>query len=204
MAYPRAFVNSVVLPTGEILVVGGQTLPVPFSDDNAILIPELWNPTTQTFRQLAPMQTPRVYHSVALLMPDGRVFVGGGGQCGQGCPANHPDAEIFSPPYLFNPDGTAASRPAISSSPSSGSYGQAVTVKTNAKVSSFVLMRLPSVTHTVDNDQRRVPLQIHSSSGNSYVLSLPPDPGTAPPGPYMLFAINSNGVPSTGRMIGID
>ena len=201
MQYPRAFANAVVLPTGQIFVVGGQTYAVPFSDDTAILTPELWDPATETFAPLAPMKTPRVYHSVALLQPDGRVFVGGGGLCGD-CATNHADAEIFSPPYLFNPDGSEASRPAITSAPSTGNLGQLIYVTTDVDVTSFALMRLSTVTHTVDNDQRRVPLAIWSrqSSGN-YTLSLPSDVGTAPPGYYMLFALNGQGVPSQAQMI---
>ena len=100
MTLARTYANAVVLPTGQILVVGGQPIGKAFHDDNAVLTPELWDPATNppSFRELADMKTPRVYHSVALLLSDGRVFVGGGGQCGT-CPTNHPNAEIFSPPY---------------------------------------------------------------------------------------------------------
>jgi len=97
MTFPRTYANAVVLPTGQILVVGGQTPGVTFSDDNPVLIPELWDPATESFTQLAPMQTPRVYHSVALLLSDGRAFAGGGGQCGD-CAVNHPNARSFRLP----------------------------------------------------------------------------------------------------------
>jgi hypothetical protein len=146
------------------------------------------------------MQTPRTYHSTALLLPDGRVFVGGGGQCGS-CSTNHLNAEIFSPPYLFNSNGSQANRPTIGSAPSTAALGSAISVSTNTQVSAFAIMRLSSVTHTTDNDQRRVPLVISSSSGNSYSLKIPSDPGIVPPGYYMLFAINSQGTPSVATMI---
>ena len=82
MTYARAFGNSVVLPNGKVFVTGGQPYPVPFTDTNAVLTPELWDPASQTFTILPPETNPRTYHSVALLMLDGRVFSGGGGLCG--------------------------------------------------------------------------------------------------------------------------
>ena len=73
---------------------------------------ELWNPVTQEWTTVSSSAVPRTYHSSAVLVPDGRVFVGGGGLCG-GCGVNHLDAEMYSPPYLFNADGSAAARPSI-------------------------------------------------------------------------------------------
>ena len=205
MTFARTYANAVVLPTGQILVVGGQPIGVTFTDTNAVLTPELWDPATNppSFRELADMQTPRVYHSVALLLSDGRVFVGGGGQCGT-CPTNHPNAEIFSPPYLFAADGTLAARPAITDAPSAGTLGQTITVTATQNLSSFALIRLSVVTHSTNNDQRRIPLGIQSQpSAGQYVLAIPADPGTVPLGYYMLFAIDANGVPSQGSMIRI-
>ncbi|MGT2489831.1 Kelch repeat-containing protein [Cupriavidus basilensis] len=72
-----------------------------------MLTPELWDPATEKFQKLAAMATPRTYHSVALLLRDGRVLSGGGGLCG-GCTTNHPNVEILTPPYLLNADGSAA------------------------------------------------------------------------------------------------
>ena len=204
LAYPRAFSSGVALPNGQVVIVGGQTTPVPFSDNTAILVPEIWDPATRVFRQMKPMQTSRVYHSTAILLPDGRVFVGGGGQCGQGCSANHFNTEILTPPYLLNPDGSAAARPTIASAPSTGTLGGTLAVTTGAPVTSFVLMRLSSITHTVNNDQRRIPLAIQSTSGaTSYTLAIPADPGVVLPGYYMLFALNAQGVPSVAATVRI-
>ncbi len=203
MTYPRAFSNAVPLPDGEVVVVGGQSLPQPFTDTDAVLVPEIWNPQTQHFSLLAPMQIPRTYHSTAILLPDGRVFVGGGGQCGVGCPNNHLDAEILSPPYLFNADGTAATRPVIQSAPTLAQRGSTMQVTTQGAVSSFALMRLSATTHTVNNDQRRVPLSIASVNGTNYTLSIPADPGVVLPGYYMLFALNAQGVPSVATTVQI-
>ena len=204
MAYPRAFANGVILPNGQIVIVGGQTHPVPFSDNTTIFVAEMWDPDTRVFRQLKPAATPRNYHSSALLLPDGRVFVGGGGQCGSGCAGNHLNVEILTPPYLLNADGSAASRPAITAAPATGALGGTIAVNTDVPVMSFVLMRNGSATHTVNNDERRVPLAIDSTSGaSSYVLRVPSDPGVAVPGYYMLFALDARGVPSRAATVRI-
>ncbi len=201
MSYQRAFASNVILPNGNVVIVGGQTVAVPFTDTTAIMVPEIWDPTTQRFNLLKPMQTPRTYHSTAILMADGRVFVGGGGLCGVGCANNHLNAEILTPPYLLNADGTPAARPAIVSAPASTTHGTTIAVSTQGAVSSFVLMRMSSITHTVNNDQRRIPLAIAASSGTAYQLAVPADSGVVPPGYYMLFALDANGVPSVSKAI---
>jgi galactose oxidase len=196
MAYPRGFSNGTILPNGQVVIVGGETYPVTFTDSTAVLIPEIWDPQTRIFRQLNPMQTPRVYHSTGILLSDGRVYAGGGGQCSAGCPANHFDTEILTPPYLLNPDGSPAARPTITSASSTVTLGGTISANTNTPVASFVLMRLSSVTHTVNNDQRRIPLQTQFANGTTYVLSVPSNPGIVLPGNYWLFALNAQGVPS--------
>lgn len=203
MYYARAMGNAVVLPTGQVVVVGGQSIPQPFTDTSAVMTPEIWDPTTNTWNLLKPMQTPRTYHSTALLLPDGRVFVGGGGLCGNGCAQNHMNAEVLSPPYLFNSDGSAAARPAIVSAPVTGTRGGSITVTTSTAVSSFSLVRLSSVTHTTNNDQRRIPLTATLTSANTYSLAIPADPGVVLPGYYMLFAMNAKRVPSVSTSIRI-
>ncbi len=200
MQYARGFHNSVVLPNGQVIVIGGMPNPVAFSDFNAVLAPELWDPTTKTWSSLASMQVPRNYHSVALLLPDGRVFSGGGGLC-ENCGANHPDAQIYSPPYLFNSDGTLADRPTINTASSTAVYGSTIQVTANREVSNFSLVRFSTVTHTVNNDQRRIPLTFTTAGTNSYNLEIPTDAGVAPPGYYMLFALDSQGVPSVANIL---
>jgi galactose oxidase len=209
MTYQRAFSNSVVLPDGTVVVIGGQSIPQPFTDSAAILVPEIWSPVTQKFSLLNPMQTPRTYHSTALLLPDGRVFVGGGGQCGLGCAQNHLNAEILTPPYLLNANGSAATRPVITTASTEATLGGQITASTTSAVTSFVLMRLSATTHTVNNDQRRIPLSIAtaqagSGGAQSYTLTMPSaDPGVVLPGYYMLFALNASGVPSVSTTIQI-
>ena len=116
-AYARSFANAVVLPNGQVLVIGGQTVGKVFSDDNSVLAPELWDPATETFAPLPPIAVGRNYHSVALLLPDARVLSGGGGLCGWGCSANHADVQILTPYYLFDLDGRRRRRGPRSSAP---------------------------------------------------------------------------------------
>lgn len=203
MTYARAFQESVVLPNGEVLVVGGQPDPVPFTDTDAVLTPELWNPATGRFALMAAEAVPRTYHSVALLLPDGRVFSGGGGLCGDGCATNHPDGQIFTPPYLLNADGSLRVRPTITAAPSAAATGDTITVRTGGAVSSFDLVRMGAVTHTVDSDQRRIPVASAATGTTSYQVSIPASSGTVVPGNYMLFAFNSAGTPSVSTMITI-
>jgi hypothetical protein len=200
MAYARAMHNSVVLPNGQVVVIGGQGVPVPFSDDLSVLAPELWDPATESFTTLAPMQTPRNYHSVALLLLDGRVLAGGGGLCGS-CSTNHANVEILTPPYLLNADGSAATRPSITSAPATATLGTQISVATNSAITSFALVRMGTSTHSIDTDQRRVPVTFSSSGSNAYSVAIPSDPGVVLPGYWMLFALNGSGVPSVAKSI---
>jgi galactose oxidase len=203
MTYARAFSNSVVLPDGKVLVVGGQQYARPFTDTGAALSPELWDPATGKFTVMAPETIPRTYHSVALLLPDGRVFSGGGGLCGETCTTNHPDGQIYSPPYLFNPDGTLRSRPAISAAPASATTGSTITVTASSATPKFALVRTSAVTHSVNNDQRLIPLTPATANGTTYTLDLPSDKGILLPGEYMLFALSANGTPSVAKTMNI-
>ncbi|MEW2135757.1 galactose oxidase-like domain-containing protein [Streptomyces sp. NPDC005409] len=203
MEHARAFSNSVVLPDGKVAVFGGQAYPVPFSDATSVLAPELWDPATGTFSPLATMAIPRNYHSVANLLPDGRIFSGGGGLCGD-CATNHADGAVFTPPYLLNADGSPKPRPVITGGvPSRAALGARLTVSTRGQVASFVLMRAAAATHSTDNDQRRVPLVSTPAATGSgtYTVSLPADDGVALPGTYMLFALDAQGVPSTAAFL---
>ncbi len=201
MAYARAFSNSVVLPNGDVLVVGGQQHPQTFTDTGAVLSPELWSPVTGKFKIMAPEAIPRAYHSVAVLLPDGRVFSGGGGLCGDTCTTNHPDGQIFSPPYLFNANGTAARRPVIKTAPVRAATGSTIRVTTKSATPRFALIRLSAVTHSINNDQRLIPLKPARVQGRTYTLRLPSSKGVLLPGPYMLFALNARGTPSVAKII---
>lgn len=201
MAYPRAFANGVVLPNGQVLIVGGQTFPVPFSDATSVYVAELFDPKTNKFTQMNPAAVPRNYHSTAILLPDATVFSGGSGLCGS-CVTNHRDAQIFSPPYLFTSTRARAARPVISSvSASTLKAGATFTATTASTVASWSLVRYGATTHTVNTDQRRIPLTASASAGTTYTLQVPADTGVAIPGYYLLFAMDANGVPSVAQTV---
>lgn len=203
MAYARAYHNSVVLPNGQVMIVGGASYPVPFSDSRSVLVPELWDPATETFTPLPAMSVPRNYHSTALLLPDGRVAAIGGGLCGNGCAGNHANLQIFTPHYLLDAQGQPAVRPVITEAAAEAGYGTRMTVATDSAVSAFALVRLSSTTHTVNNDQRRIALTFSPLGNNRYALAIPTNPGIALPGMYMLFALDAAGVPSVAKTVRI-
>jgi galactose oxidase len=201
MANTRSFQNSVALPDGKVLVVGGENFAVPFSDNTAVLNPELWDPVSEQFTTMAAETAPRTYHSVALLMPDGRVFSAGGGLCGSSCTTNHFDGQVYSPPYLFDDDGRPASRPVITAAPASAANGQKITVTTDRAVTAFAIVRMGTATHSVDTDQRRLSLIPAPADGGGYELTVPADSGVAVPGSWMLFALDAKGVPSIAKIL---
>jgi galactose oxidase len=202
MAYQRAFGGSIALPDGSVLVVGGQQHPEPFTDTAPATSPELWSPSTNSFRVMAPEAMPRTYHSVALLLPDGRVFSGGGGLCGS-CTTNHTSAQIYTPPYLLNPDGSLRARPAITAAPTTITHGSSISVSTTTPVTNFALVRMSATTHTVNTDQRRIPVSFSAAGTNTYSLAVPRDSGVVLPGYYMLFALDANGTPSVAKVVKI-
>jgi len=202
MSYRRSFCNSVVLPDGSVVVLGGQAHARAFTDTGAVQTPELWDPATGTFSILAPEAVPRTYHSVAVLLPDGRVFSGGGGLCGS-CTTNHPDGQILTPPYLLNSDGSAKARPGIASAPATASQGSTIAVRTTGSTPRFSLVRTSAVTHSVNNDQRRIPLTATTPDGISYTAQIPADRGVVLNGYYLLFAMTTDGTPSLARFLHI-
>ena len=200
MKYPRAFANSVILPDGHVLILGGQTYAVTFTDTNAVMVPEIFNPTTLTFTPVASLASIRTYHSTALLLPDASVIIGGGGLCGN-CTVNHFDAQIYYPPYFYSSSGGASVRPVIQSvSATTFAAGAKLTVSVNMAITRMTLMRYGSATHALDTDQRRVPLTTLSSSGTTYTVQIPNDTGVMIPGAWMLFAM-VNGVPSVATTV---
>jgi hypothetical protein len=158
----------------------------------------MWNPSSESWSQLTPMDFPRMYHSVAALATDGYVFTSGGGH-GAGAPVSYFNAEFYAPPYLFK-----GSRPSISSAPSTASYGQTISVGTSnaSSINTVSLISVPSVTHAWNENQRYMTLGFTRGS-NSLSVNIPSNRNQVPPGYYMLFILNSNGVPSSARIIRI-
>ncbi|MBX3015411.1 MAG: discoidin domain-containing protein [Caldilineaceae bacterium] len=199
MSYARKFNNAVMLPNGEVMIIGGNTSGVEFSDQGTILTPEIWNPTTQSWRSVADISVPRNYHSVALLMTDGRVWSGGGGLCN--CSADHPDHQIYWPPYLFNADGSLATRPTMTTAPTEITYGSTFQVAATANLAKFTLIKMSGVTHNLNSDLRYLNLPFTTTGAGQYELTVPANENVLTPGYWMLFAINGQGVPSVAKVI---
>jgi hypothetical protein len=198
MSQPRIEMNATILPNGKVLALGGSLNDE--DTNSASLNADLYDPATNTFGSAGANSFARLYHSVSLLLPDGRVwFAGGNPQRG----TYEPHMEIYSPAYLFTADGSLATRPTIAAV-SSGviSYSGPFQVQTPdaANITTAVLMRAGAVTHAFDMEQRLVGLSFTAGSG---VLNLtaPPNGNVAPPGYYLLFILNSSGVPSVGQFV---
>ncbi len=189
MHYPRLWANTVLLPDGTVLVVGGGTSG---SYTGPVYTAEIYDPSSATWTAVAAQTAPRMYHSTAVLLPDGRVL-----SAGQSQGKYQTTGEIFSPPYMF-----AGARPTISSAPATLGYGQGFTISTPdaATISTVALVKAGAVTHSNNFDQRYVSCTF-SSGGAAVSATSPPDSNHAPPGWYMLFLVNSSGVPSVASWV---
>ena len=197
MAVARRQTNLTILPDGTVLVTGGTSTCGASDEGGAVFAAELWEPGSGQWRTLASAAVVRVYHSTALLLPDGRVLSMGSGEGGGVTPRR--SYEIFSPPYLFKGD-----RPSYDLPATTMRYGQAFTVNSAdaAAIRKVTLIRLPSTTHAFDQSQRLNTLQFEVTGGGLTVT--PPASGRiAPPGPYMLFLVNEGGVPSVAQIVAL-
>ncbi len=203
MAFARRHMLATLLADGQVLVTHGTSGPG-FNDlTRPVFYAELWNPVTETWTTMAKESAPRMYHGTAVLLPDARVLSTGSGE-GDGVSFANSElsAQVFSPPYLFNPDGSLAARPTIASAPTTVSYGGSISVESPeaATVARGTLIRLGSATHSFNQSQVIYPLSF-SATGTTLTASAPPAPELAPPGPYMLFLLNEQGVPSKARIV---
>jgi Domain of unknown function (DUF1929) len=206
-ALNKTRVNScaVILPTGKIAVVGG--VENQGADGDQVLPAEIYepginwatgqysNPDSWTADNADLPVNSRNYHSMALLLPNGKVLTAGGDK--NGAPGNPnivgiKKIELFVPPYPAGP------RPTITAAPKSISYGRTFTVTSpNADIIQRVaLVRNGSCTHAYDFDQRYVGLTFtHTPGSTELTVTAPPSGNVAPPGYYMLWLIDTTGRP---------
>lgn len=194
----RWYSSGVLLPDGSVLAVNGANRDevVAPGTGSAVTQLELFDPKTETWRPAARQTRERTYHNSAILLPDGRVMLGGHAPIPTlygknqtlpgGFSANDgrdPSFEIYSPPYLFRGD-----RPDIADAPNRVAQGQRFAVATPdaAKITSVRLVRKSAATHIVDNDQRTVELPF-TRRGNELIVKAPRSGAVLPAGPYMLF-----------------
>jgi galactose oxidase-like protein len=198
MSQPRIEMNATILPNGKVLATGGS-----LNDEDAAtasLNADLYDPATNTFSPAGANAFPRLYHSNALLLPDATVLLIGGNPMRGSYEAHF---EIYAPAYLFNLAGGLAVRPTITDAPAGPiGYGTTFQVQTPiaADIASVVLVRPGAPTHAFDMEQRLVGLTYTRGLGVLNVTA-PPNGNVAPPGYYMLFILNSAGVPSVASFV---
>lgn len=205
MRQPRVDAMSVLLPDGTVVTLGGAVAKEIRSA--GVLTTEIFDPVTETWRRVARSGIPRVYHSVAVLLPDGRVWVAGSNPQQK---IDEERMEVYLPPYLFDSTGAErpdGDRPQILSAPAEAGYGETVELELLTRgesVSRVALMRPNAATHASDMSQRHVALCLDCGApGLDGTLSVetPPSTGLAPPGFYMLFVVDGRGVPSKAKWI---
>lgn len=182
---PRAHMNSVILPDGTVLGVGGS------NQEGNLHESLLYDPVADTWTPMAAQLQVRGYHSTALLLPDGRVLSAGDNRE----PGGFDTLELYSPPYLYRGE-----RPTIRRAPEAISWGAAFEVLAGAPVTRAVLLRPGSVTHTNEMDQRHVELAV-TVTGRLVQATAPASGTVAPAGWYLLFLVDAAGVPSKGAWV---
>jgi glycosyltransferase involved in cell wall biosynthesis len=194
----RPSCNAVLLPDATVLVLGGTP---DGKDAHAVLAAELYDPATDRWTTLGSASVPRVYHSVGLLLPDGRVWTAGSNHDGErGLINRELRMEVFHSPYLFR-----GPRPTIEAAPDEIELPStfALSSPQAPAIRSVALIRCGSVTHAFNADQRYVGLAIESRTATQLGIASPPDSRIAPPGYYLLFIVDDSGVPSIGKFVRI-
>jgi YVTN family beta-propeller protein len=200
MSSQRRLVNAAILPDGRVLATGGSSVWNELTNVNNSA--EIWNPTTGLWTRGPDGQRARLYHSISMLLPDARVLVGGGGAPG---PQNNLNVEIYNPPYLFDASGARAVQPLITSAPAEVNIGQTFDIEfTNAAdISRVTMVKAASVTHSFNMEQRFVELTF-VRNGSRLRIQAPARAADAPPGFWMIFALNEAGVPSIARIVKVN
>jgi hypothetical protein len=197
MAQPRRQHNATILADGTVLVTGGSSASGFNNPTGQVALAEIWNPATGLFTPVAPASgVYRGYHTTALLLPDGRVIMAGGNHDNPNYTENR-NAEIYSPPYLFK-----GPRPTVTAAPDVAELGDTIFVETPdaASIAKTLWIVPGAVTHAQDWTQRANILDFSAVEGGLNI-DLPANGNEAPPGSYMLFLVNDEGVPSVAEWI---
>lgn len=193
--YARMHCNAVLLPDRTVFVCGGSKRAQDGSTGNATNKAEIYNPATNTWTVAAEASVNRLYHSVALLLPDGRVATAGSNPYRTG---DELRLEIYSPAYM------SQTRPVITNAPSEVVRGQQFTIQVSQDAGGIKwvsLIRPAAPTHSCDVEQRLVDIPINSFSNNTLTVTLPTNSNLTPPGYYMLFVTDQSNVPSVASWI---
>ncbi len=202
----RHWVNGTLLPDGRVLATGGSVKDStaffydPIETYGSNMSAEIWDPRTGQWTVRDQGQVPRLYHSTALLLPDGRILSAGGGAPG---PIVNTDAELYSPDYLVAANGQPTPRLTITGLSSTElAAGQQVTVgvSAGADVARVTLVKSGSVTHSFNMDQRFVELPF-DTAGDTVTATLPVNDATITPGFYLLSVLDENDIPSESEIV---
>lgn len=205
MTYARRYPNTVVLPNGQVVVTGGTRVGNNGGTD-AVYAAEIWDPATGKWSVGASAARIRVYHSSAMLMPNGTVLSLGGGTPG---PVYNQNVEVYYPPYLFKNAGTTsqlATRPVLSGISALGfAHGAAAKLELSAgtAISRIVLIGAATTTHSFNPGQRFIDITGFSQTGDQLSFNMPASVNTAPPGYYQLVVLDAAGVPSKAVIVSL-
>ncbi len=190
--FARANGNATLLPDGTIFVNGGSS----YNESYSVFTPEIYNPKNQTVKKMSEGRFRRNYHATSLLLPDGRILVAGGDVW---------NAEIFYPPYLFTKDyenkTVLAKRPVIKKLDKNIKRGSVVNLKVEGNVSKISLISTGSVTHANGSESKFRDIEFSNISKDNFEFKIDPNPNNIQNGTYLLFVLNSKGVPSEGKLV---
>ncbi len=192
--------NTVILPDGSLLTVGGNTGLYGYQNPefSTELYSKAANDTTGTWNKLAPHSIQAAYHSTAILLPDATVMLSQDDMDYSAQAAFQHKLQVFSPPYLFR-----GNQPVITAAPATLTYGQSFVVSTDrGGMVSAMLVAPSATTHGNDMHQRAIKLAVQALS-NGLMAQVPTSSALVPPGFYMLFVLDAVGIPSVAKFVRI-